>query len=72
MTALSQVECDNQKQKAEWKNFKNLQVSQNIACKIGAKKDVIVQEISTREENALQRENRKCALRASKQSAIPY
>lgn len=50
LAAFSKVYCENQKHKAELKDFENLQPGQKSACKSGAKKVVLVKEIIVSEE----------------------
>jgi hypothetical protein len=53
LVALNQVYSETQKQKAEQKDFKNLQFSQKRSTfKIGAKEDVVTKEIRAIKEES--------------------
>lgn len=72
--AFSKLYCENQEQKTQLKDFKNLWIGQKSAHKIGDKEGMPAEEIAASQEvlSALHRDARKGALRASQESARPH
>lgn len=74
LVTFSQVYCDNEDQKSEQKDLKNLQCGQKCMSKTGAEEVVIIKGIRAAKEilSTLPRNKRQDGFRASQELARPY